>query len=75
MALHYWNTDDFAPKDVFAKNNSHPQTICNTVAVINRDVWGVTILYSYTWQTFMIISTIYTCMLIIDVIKAKGKII
>ena len=40
MAVHYWDTDDFSPKDVFAKNTSHPQTICNTVAVINRDVWS-----------------------------------
>jgi phosphatidylserine synthase len=40
MAVHYWDIDDFAPKDVFAKNNSHPQTIRNTVAIINRDVWG-----------------------------------
>ena len=38
MAVHYWDIDDFAPKNVFAKNNSHSQTICNTVAVINRDV-------------------------------------
>ena len=38
MAVHYWDIDDFAPKNVFAKNNSHPQTICNTVIVINRDV-------------------------------------
>ena len=40
MAVHYWDIDDFAPKDVFAKNNSHPQTIRNTVAIINRDVRG-----------------------------------
>ena len=40
MALHYWDIDDFAPTDVFAKNNAHPQTIRNTVIVINRYVWG-----------------------------------
>jgi CDP-diacylglycerol--serine O-phosphatidyltransferase len=33
------------------------------------------LLYSYTWQSFMTISTIYACMLVVDVIKAKGKII
>jgi hypothetical protein len=33
------------------------------------------LLYSYTWQAFMTISTIYACMLVVDVIKAKGKII
>jgi len=38
MAVHYWDIDDFAPKDVFAKNNSYSQTICNTLSVINRDV-------------------------------------
>jgi len=43
MAVHYWDIDDFAPKHIFAKNNSNPQTIRNTVIVINRDVWSVTI--------------------------------
>ena len=43
MAVHYWDIDDFAPKNIFAKNNSHPQTIRNTVIVINRDGWSVTI--------------------------------
>ena len=43
MAVHYWDIDDFAPKNIFAENNSHPQTIRNTVIVINRDVWSVTI--------------------------------
>ena len=43
MAVHYWDIDDFAPKNVFAKNNSHSQAIRNAVIVINRDVWSVTI--------------------------------
>ena len=45
-----------------------------TLSLLSIVMFGA-LLYSYTWQTFMIISTIYTCMLIIDVIKAKGKII
>ena len=40
MAVHYWDIDDLAPKNVFAKNNSYSKTICNAVAFINRDVWG-----------------------------------
>ena len=40
MAVHYRDIDDLAPKNVFAKNNSHPQTIRNIVFVINRYVWG-----------------------------------
>lgn len=43
MVVHHWNTDDFAPKNIFAKNNSHPQTIRNTVPAINRDVCGTVI--------------------------------
>ena len=45
-----------------------------TLSLLSIVMFGA-LLYSYTWQTFMIISTIYTCMLIVDVIKAKGKII
>ena len=45
-----------------------------TLSLLSIVVFGA-LLYSYTWQTFMIISTIYACMLIVDVIKAKGKII
>jgi len=45
-----------------------------TLSLLSIVMFGA-ILYSYTWQTFMIISTLYTCMLIVDVIKAKGKII
>lgn len=43
MAVHNWDTDDFATKNVFAKNNSYSQTIRNTVAFINSDVWGASI--------------------------------
>ena len=45
-----------------------------TLSLLSIVMFGA-LLYSYTWQTFMIISTIYTCMLIVDVIKVKGKII
>jgi len=45
-----------------------------TLSLLSIVMFGA-LLYSYTWQTFMIISTIYAFMLIIDVIKAKGKII
>ena len=45
-----------------------------TLSLLSIVMFGA-LLYSYTWQTFMIISMIYTCMLIVDVIKAKGKII
>ena len=58
----------FSPKTIHIPRRSV------TLSLLSIVMFGA-LLYSYTWQTLMIISTIYTFMLIIDVIKAKGKII
>lgn len=58
----------FSPKTIRIPRRSVTLSLLFIVAL-------AAILYSYTWQTFMILSIIYTCMLIVDVIKAKGRII
>jgi len=58
----------FSPKAIRIPKRSITFTLLFTVVF-------AALLYSYTWQTFMIISIGYTCALLYSIMKAKAKII
>ena len=57
----------FSPKAIRIPRRSIALSLLSIV------IYGV-VIYSYTWQAMIIISSIYVCMLIFDVIKARGKV-
>jgi CDP-diacylglycerol--serine O-phosphatidyltransferase len=58
----------FSPKAIRIPRRSIAFTLLCTVVF-------AALLYSYTWQTFMIISLLYTCALLLSLVKVKAKII
>ena len=58
----------FSPKAIRIPRRSIAFTLLFTVVF-------AALLYSYTWQTFMIISLLYTCALLLSLVKVKAKII
>ena len=58
----------FSPKAIRIPRRSVAITLLFTVVF-------AALLYSYTWQTFMIISLLYTCALLFSLVKVKAKII